>query len=215
MLLKGVLGSAAFVIAASTCSATTLASSGFDASAEGWSAANGARSFAWVATGGDPDGYISARELRGETLWYFVAPADYLGDVGSAYGGTLSYRLKSDGSSAPLETAYADVQLLGSNGVRLAYNGGVAPTADWSQYGVSLVADGSWRVDSLSGAVATAADLQGVLSGLQELRIRGDYFQAVETTGLDSVVLTAVPEPASALLMLGGLGLLAAVARRS
>jgi len=192
----------------------TLASSDFDASVAGWDAINGARDVTWTSSGGDPGGYLSAGDLRGDTLWFFVAPADYLGDVSSAYGGTLTYRLKSDGTSAPLLTAYADVQLLGTNGVRLAYTGGIAPSSNWSQYDVVLVADGSWRLGSLSGAAATAADLQGVLSGLQELRIRGDYLQAAETTSLDSVVLSAVPEPANALMLLAGVALLGGLLRR-
>ena len=50
---------------------------------------------------------------------------------------------------------------------------------------------------------------------LQRLRIRGEYISGVvETTALDNVAITAVPEPASWALMLSGVALVAAAARR-
>ncbi len=201
-------------VSATASLSTPLVSSDFETSAGGWVVANGARSFEWVASGGDPGGFVRARDLRGETLWYFMAPSDYLGDMLSAYGGTLSYRLKSNPTSPPIESAYADVQLLGANGVLLAFGGGIVPQAGWTAYAVPFVADGSWRIGSVSGAAASEADLLSVLSGLSELRIRGDYRQAVETTSLDSVVIAAVPEPGTVLTILAGLAFMAGIARR-
>jgi len=202
---------------ASNACAVPLAASGFDAGAQGWFAVNGAHSFDWQGSGGAPGGHVQAKDFDGQTLWFFAAPADYLGDKLTAYGGSLSFALKSDSSSLALVTPYADIHLLGQNGVRLVYAGSLLPGSDWTRYNIALVADGAWHVDSISGAAATAADFEGVLSDLRQLRIRGDYRQAVETTGLDAVVLSsaaAVPEPVTAWLWLAGLAVVAGTARR-
>jgi len=215
MKARHILAGSILTAVASSSFAVTLASSTFDASTEGWKAVNGASHFERLLDGGDPGGFIQAKDVNGETLWFFAAPSAYLGDKSAAYGGSLSFALKSDSTSPPLATTYADIHLLGANGVRLVFTGDAVPTGGWTSYTVALVADGSWKVDSVNGPNATAADFAGVLANLETLRIRGDYKQAVETTGLDSVVLTAaVPEPATAAMALAGLALLAGIARR-
>jgi hypothetical protein len=208
---------AAFLIlagAAGSASAVTLASSSFDASDEGWSAVNGARDFEWRAEGGDPDGHISARDFSGDTLWFFAAPSSFLGNQAGALGGALSFSLKLDSSSVALSERFAGVQLLGRNGVRLAFDGDIDPGSDWATFTIPLVADGSWRLESVAGDAATAADLAGVLGDLADLRIRGDYRQRDELTALDNVVLTAVPEPGTLALLIGGLAVVARASRR-
>lgn len=216
MICKSVGAATLALVMVAPASALTLAGSGFDSGTDGWFAINGARGFSWIANGGDDGGgYVSAADRDGQTLWFFAAPSAYLGNQMAAYGGSLSFALKSDSNSAPLATPYADVHLLGANGLRLAYASGVTPGADWTHYSIALVADGQWHVGALDGPAATAADFAAVLGDLQALRIRGDYRQAVETTGLDAVVLSAapVPEPGSALMLLSGL-LLAPLLRR-
>ena len=203
-------------VAASAGFAGTLATSSFDTGPQGWKAENGAVNFQWVAAGGAPDGFIQAADPGGRGLWFFAAPSAYLGDMLSAYGGTLSYSLTNNSSALPIVGSFADVQLLGSNGVLLAFGGGPLPDA-WTEYSVDLIADGSWHVGSVGGAVATAADFAGVLADLKSLRIRGDYRQRVETTGLDSVLLVSapVPEPTTAALLLAGLAVVAQFSRRN
>lgn len=195
--------------------ADTLASTSFDAGLEGWRAENGATNFQWFAAGGAPGAFIQADDPGGNGLWFFAAPSEYLGNVVAAYGGTLIYSLTSTSTAPPIVGSFADVQLLGSNGVLLAFGGGQLPGA-WAPYRVDLVADGSWHVGSVGGVVATEADFAGVLSDLKSLRIRGDYLQRLETTGLDSVRLVSapVPEPSSIALLLAGLGAVAVLAKR-
>ncbi|MFY9509693.1 MAG: laminin B domain-containing protein [Rubrivivax sp.] len=214
MGVKRLLAATLLAATSSVSFALTLAESGFVDGTEGWQAINGARNFRWVAHGGNPDGHVTARDLSAGSLWFFDAPSAFLGDLGAALGSTLRYALKSDSASSPLNRAFADVQLLGANGVLLAHGGAAAPGSDWTSYTVALVADGGWHIGSLEGAVATTADLAAVLANLSALRIRGDYYQASELTGLDNVVLTTVSEPATAALLLGGAALLLGLRRR-
>jgi hypothetical protein len=190
-------------------SSATMASSSFDTGSEGWLAVNGSTPIAWVPSGGTDGAYVRASDSRTGALWFFSAPSAYLGDQSAAFGAELSFSLRSEQPSAPLNTPYAQVQLLGTNGILLAWHGGSDPGPDWTSYTVSLDTASGWTVGSLGGAPATEADLRSVLGSLQVLRIRGDYGQAVDSTGLDSVSLaSAVPEaPVSVMLLLGLAGI--------
>lgn len=194
--------------------AQTLASSDFGSGSEGWSAINGAVAFQYRDSGGDPDGFVLAADFSSTSLWFFLAPTEFLGDKSQALGGTLSFALKTQSEAAPLGGTHADVQLVGTNGVVLSYTGGILPTADWTTFAVPLLANGAWTVGTVTGPTASTADLQGVLSSLSALRIRGDYRQSIDATGLDNVVLSAVPEPASAALLAAGALLVGWRARR-
>lgn len=215
MKVHHIAACALFSVAASTTFAGTLAASSFAAGTQGWTAENGAVNFHWVAAGGSPDGFIQADDPGGMGLWFFAAPSAYRGNMLAAYGGALFYSLTNNSSAPPVMGSFADVQLLGSNGILLAFGGGPLPGA-WTHYSVDLIADGSWHVGSVGGAVATATDFAGVLGDLKSLRIRGDYRQRMDTTGLDSVLLLSapVPEPATAALLLAGLAVVAQFSRR-
>jgi hypothetical protein len=213
MKLSHALIGAAICAAGSASFAST--STTFSDGADGWKAENGATGFNWISTGGVSGGFVQASDTGGNGLWFFDAPAAYLGNESAAYGGTLSYSIQSSPTAPALVGSYADVQLLGANGVLLAYGGDSLPGTTWTPYSISLVANGSWKIGSTTGQAATEAQMVAVLSDLKDLRIRGDYRQSIETTGLDSVVLTSpVPEPAAWALMLGGLGAVGGLARR-
>ncbi len=204
MKLAGMTG-VVLLVSAQASSASALASSTFDDGTDGWLALNGAASFTWVASGGADGGFVQAADANGDALWFFRAPASYRGDQSAAYGGSLSYALKGLTINGPHWQQHADVQLLGGNGVRLVYDGGFLPGADWSHFTVPLSADGHWRIDAAGGLVATEADLRSVLADVSDWRILGDYWQGIEVTGLDGVVLSAVPELPSALALAAGL----------
>lgn len=157
MKFKALLTTAVWCLAASASSALTLASSDFDTSDEGWLHLNDARGFEWLAEGGDPGGHVSVRDFRSDSLWFVVAPSAHLGNKASAYGGSLSFSLRTDSSPAPLADDFADVQLLGKHGVRLAFGGDFEPVTSWSQHAIAQVAPPAMRIGGLAVVDGSAA----------------------------------------------------------
>ena len=194
----------------------TLAASSFDVDSEGWIAQNGATSFQWMATGGESGGFVRATDASGGLVWSFSAPVAYLGDQGAAYGGSLSFFLRALPQANPFELNYPDVKLVGAT-MTLAIDAGPSPGSGWTAYNVPLVANGQWRIDSLDGPAASAADLQAVLGSLSAVRIRGEFSNSVDVGGLDSVMLSSaapVPEPATGAMLIAGLLGLSLLTRR-
>jgi len=172
---------------------------GFDAGPEGWapvdlpfpalgSPPTVLNTFApvWTATGGNPGGHVSLNDPSANVM-YWRAPAAYLGNQSDKYMGTLSYSLRYvDGSSV---FDQEDVVLVGA-GLTLVFDINSIPSSQWTPYVITLHQTG-WRVGSLTGANATAAQMQAVLGSLTALYIRGEFKNNLDdTTYLDSVRLT-------------------------
>lgn len=201
------LGSVAILPAAEATIAST-----FDTDADGWLVVdllyNGdylapITTFApSYADGGNPGGHIAASDPSDQSF-FFQAPARFLGNLGAYYGGTLAFDQRVSPTS-PEWREDPDV-ILGGGGLQLLYRGAANPGGDWTSFSVSLSESG-WHVGSLSGPAPTAEQFNTVLGDVSILRIRGEYIIGViETTSLDNVVLTAVPEPGTWALMVGGL----------
>jgi hypothetical protein len=176
-----------------------LASSHFDDSgtcAEEWSGTNidgGAENLVCVS---DPEGggFISARENKGDgrTLC-FAAPAKFLGDKGSAYGGRLSYRLRQIHNDQMAHGA--DVRLR-SNGIELVHDYEYMPTLNWDWHDVPLDTTGGWRFAGTQ-QYATEEIIRTVLRQLDGLLLRAEFStRQKEQTDLDDVELLA-PEPST------------------
>ena len=190
-----------------------IASSTFDDGAEGWTTLNDARNFAWISTGGNPGGHVGAEDIGNGQTWYFVAPSSFLGDVSAAFGGSLSFELQQSSVTSPFNDS--DVVLTGG-GLTLVYDFNYAPGTNWTGFNLSLDAAAGWRLNSTSGAAATAADIQTVLGDLAALRIRGEYRSGADRGQLDNVFLIAapVPEPTPVAMLAAGLALLYLTTRR-
>lgn len=214
--IKKAAVAAVAVAACAAASGGTLVQSTFATGAEGWKAGNGASHFAWHAVGGHPGGYVSADDSVGGKTWVFIAPDSFLGDMSAAFGGTLSYDLKSSNPGGATGESFPEVKLVGTNELTLVESAFAAPGAAWTSYSVKL-APGVWHVDSLTGALASASDLQTVLGSLSALYIRGEFSTEFDVGSLDNVTLSApapaVPEPEQAWLLVAGLAALAAIAR--
>lgn len=149
------------------------ANSGFVADADGWLISGDAQSTSvkpdFSGTGGNPDGLISAKDDVTGGVWYFVAPAKYLGDNASIAGKALKFDLKVD--KVPTNPfPDIDVKLIGG-GVTLVFDTPNNPTEQWTSYTVPL----------------TAADMTTVLKDTTALWIRGEFNEGPDTGSLDNV----------------------------
>lgn len=190
--------------------ASILVASPFDNDHEGWTALNGINARSWEPFGGQRGGYIQARDDGSGTVWLFEASAAYLGDKTAALGGNLSFWLRTNTLAAPMDNDWADVRI-GGGGLILAFDARRSPGLDWTYYSVDLK-PGRWRLGDVDGPLATAADFATVFANIEHLQIRGEYSARWDIGGLDSVVLSAVPEPHAG--WLAALGLAAVLWRR-
>lgn len=139
----------------------------------------------WNA-GGNPTGY-AWQEDPDNNVWYWQAPTKFLGNQSTAYGLKLRYDLKQiyqSGTNLP----DADLALVGAGTVLVA-DGGADPGSSWTSYAITLTENGGWRKGTLNGPPPTKEEFLAVLSSLSMLRIRGEFIDGGDTSGLDNVVL--------------------------
>jgi hypothetical protein len=188
--------------------AASAASAGFNAGNEGWTTPVGGTQ-AWVATGGNGGGWLQLEDLDGGTDIHLTAPAAWLGDWSGYLGGTFSFDAKNVNGIAADWPGFGEITITGAAGsVVLDIAAAGQPTADglWQHYSVSLTSAAGW-----SGS----ASLASVLANVTGLTINGELHAGPgEIVGFDNVQVTAVPEPASYALLLGGLALLAGWRRK-
>jgi hypothetical protein len=197
----------ALLAAAAACApAAWAATSSFDAGTEGWAALGDATGpVTWTATGGNPGGHVVIDDATNGGITYFVAPAAFLGDRSAALGSLLRFDLMQVYSGGANQFNAVDLKLIG-NGQTLVLDTANNPAnGSWTSYAVPLAA-GSWRVNTLNGAVATQAQLAATLGNLTALHIRAEYQSGADVGHLDNVAL--VPEPGTWGLLAAGLALL-------
>lgn len=125
-------------------------------------------------------------------LWFWQAPAKFLGDKSAAYGTSLEYDLKQLYASGTPLTTYPDVILAGA-GMVLVTDAGPNPLTTWTHYTVPLTETSGWRITSLAGPVPTKEQFQAVLASLTALRIRGEFIDGGDKSAIDNVTLVSVP----------------------
>src|SRR5262245_55662438 len=69
--------------------------SDFASDTDGWTLVNGA-TMEYIADGGNPGGFVRGTDHPSGTIWYFEAPAKFLGNKLGAYN-SLTYELRSRG----------------------------------------------------------------------------------------------------------------------
>lgn len=142
--------------------------SAFDRDAAGWKVVGDAR----LDRGVDPSldqGAIKAVDSATGGVWYWQAPASFLGDQRKAHGRELRFRLKSTPVTQPFQAP--DVLLEGPAGV-LVFDTPEDPGTEWTAYRVPLAAAAGWKRRE-SGQPASEADLREALGDLRNLLIRG------------------------------------------
>jgi len=200
---------------------TVVASSSFSAGREGWTISTlfqpttTSMRVSWSSEGGNPGGHILTN-IPDMPLLAFAAPASFLGDRSSLYGGVIEFALNPNVTVPMTEGLFA---VISSGSVNLQLFVPTSVSAGWNTFSLAVYADGLWEVAPTDpdrwgehGVVATEQQMRDVLSNLTSLRIPALYQQAGVHTmevSLDEVrLISPVPEPHAAVLMLAGVGLL-------
>jgi len=171
----------------------------FVSNAEGWTTPNDADgTIGYSGTGGNPGGFVFGSpfifNLGAGSIYVafdFVAPGTYLGNRSSYYNGTLSYDIQV--TSTGTANQYPEVTIANSAGITLYYfpttSNQPAAAPAWTTLSVTLNnALGYWKTtNSATGAAASEAQVQSVLTSLASLQIRGLYRDANVTCRLDNV----------------------------
>jgi len=167
----------------------------FDEGAQGWVVVSllsegpfgpieaGPREPTHQVDGGNPGGHLSMVDPDNQ-IFYFQAPALFLGNQLHRYDETLQFDLRISPVSPVFEAP--DVILKGA-GLTLLYNAEPTPGTDWVSYEVPLGLSGPWVVDGTTD-LATEEQMRLVLGQLEALRIRGEFVAiSSDITYLDNV----------------------------
>lgn len=195
------------------CTALPLAASaaGFSTGDEGWTTpvAPLGGTQAWEATGGNGGGWLKVTDIDGGSDILISAPSAWLGNWSAYLGGTLSFDARNVNGISTDWAGFGEITISGPAGsVQLDVAAPGQPALDglWHHYGATLAPAAGW---SNAGAFAS------VLANVTSLTINGEFHAGPgEVVGFDNIEVSAVPEPASAALLLGGVGLLAILRRK-
>jgi hypothetical protein len=233
LLLLGLLGPASGAI---------LAESTFDIDTDGWTAVGVEGGFVslpvtFAPGAGNPGGALrhdddapSARSA------FFIAPAKFITALHSATGGSIQWDVATQSALDHTFFSITDIAIASGsfNPAIVARVTPPAPPAAYAEYELSFLVGAGWgflggefRGDTPPPALATQAEIDAVLATATFLLIRAEYHESVTGAGgadvvfLDNVrvldaVTTAVPEPATLLVLgCGLLGIGATAWRRS
>ena len=205
-----VLAASNFILAGAQAAGVA---STFDIDADGWyvsdSLGKGTGTANWIS------GVIQTADQFGETS--FHAPAKFNGDWSSLYGSTLSFDLTEVGRDSGADAYYTAIVASGAN---VLYWYGGAPLTTFSTFVAPLTElDTRWRLggtgfNPASGTAPTAAEFQSILGNITRLQINAEFITGADNTRLDNVILGAVPEPQTYLLLSLGLFAVATKLRR-
>ena len=153
--------------------------------------------------------------------WYaggFLAPQKYLGDKLAFLDGTMSFQLATDQVTPP-GTLFPALILVGANGETIFSTPSIAPGTSLTDFTISLSAANFYKgtIEQVISGVSDG-EFSAILGNLQMVSIFGNW-NGGEWMTLDNVQMTslssAVPEPASWMMMIAGFGLVGLAMRRA
>jgi hypothetical protein len=181
----------ATLVPANLC-ATTITST-FDTDLDGWTT-NPQGTIAFVATGGNPDGYLEETDAGSTGNMHVTAPNKFLGDLTGA--DTLSVDIRVLATPTNVVSAFGVLTFLNSGaGLSMTLDLG-APSTLWTNYATPLSA-GAFGVTA-----STFSTIMSNVTGIT-LILEADKDVHTEKVGMDNFTISgealglqAVPEPA-------------------
>ena len=179
---------------------------GFDSDREGWGGArvlsaltsyvppNSTVTPTYYTTSGLPGGNIGISDFAPpSTIYFFSAPATYLGDQAWRYGQGLRWDHRYTFTDAPVapNLTLPDVVLIGTNfGTNFVVVGDAGEPATrtnvWAPFKISLTEASGWHVDNMTNRAPTEAEFRSVLAGLRFIYVNGEYIPNNDTGYLDN-----------------------------
>ena len=155
----------------------------FNKSKAGWTFGGSAEDLTYRKKGD----YIRGGE-GGDT--FFESSFDFLGDLSDKFGGTLSFRLRQDGSD-PFFGGGGEVRITGANLQTLKLTFEQEPGTGWNTYKIRLDQFGGWRDNKNS--IASEQIIRETLEEVTLFQIRGESRSGDTFTDLDTVKVTDSP----------------------
>ncbi len=190
------------------CAAADATMSTFETNTEGWTAVGDVSGpVIWSPTGGNPAGHVELTDQVIGGVTYFVAPSEFHGNYSPAYGTSLTFDLRQSYPGSPDQFDSSDVILTGG-GLTLVFDTPVNPSNNgWTSYNIPLTDLSGWHVSTLSGSLATQAQIITTLANITDLEIRAEYQTGPDTDSLDNVFLfsgqSSVPDAGATVLIFG------------
>gem|GEM_PF-4676442 len=158
-------------------------------SVNGWGFYNDGKDVRWDASAGNPNGCLRATDAGEGGYWGFTAGPAFLGDRSCIYGGVLAWDFQTSHTSAN-GASEPDVVLIGG-GLTLVFDLPAPAANTWISRIVTIAEGAGWRKNTISGTVATRAEIEAALANLTELRVRSEFSTQIDNARIDNVVLAA------------------------
>lgn len=150
---------------------------------------------------------IPSAEGFDKQLWYFQAPSKFLGNLGIAYRGYISFSLTAISGDFSLMNDLNSLNLIElecsecdgpiRKGIKLVYRLSQWPhpfNGKAQHFRIHLYENGGWLKDSQNVLIPfqspSKCDMLMVLGRLSSVRILGDFTQGFETIALDDVLIS-------------------------
>ncbi|MFC2097564.1 laminin B domain-containing protein [Bacteroidota bacterium] len=163
--------------------------SSFDDGDDGWTISGDAQGSSVEPQYNSELGFIYANDNATGGVWYFEAPAKYLGDMEAAYDGKIKFSLKVDLIDSQFD---AEDVILEGNNLIIAFDTPNNPGLDWTDYEVVISESAGWTINVINGTPATESQIRSVLSDLTRFRIRGEFRVGYDTGNLNNVEFPGV-----------------------